>query len=437
MNLKLYFTILFTFLFFSANICASDTTEDDVILFVPPMIQAEDTDIYGKTFSNSPDEIVSFYSVENGSVYYVDSVNGHYLTKEPLGIVDLNSFKDLGAKYAKDKENVYYGGFCIQEKIDVASFNIITFEGKNQRGYPQFAKDKYRVFFEGNSLQNSDSNTFKKIENGFYADKNNMYGKDGIIIEGVNPQNYRFVGLNHIVSNGHVYFSNYLFDEVMDPASFEEAEGGCYYKDKYQLYTSSEVLSGADVNSYEISADCNYLKSNGNIYHSGNLIEGADADSFEIINSGISLTKDKNYVYDWGVRKEGIDPKNVRAINESYYCESDNLFFYSDLVCQVDGESFSSFNDSYFLFKDNNKLYYIANGSLESTIEVDGETIRQLPYNWFADKNRVFYLEISEDGDSGIFRQVYKVDPATFEVIDDNTVRDKDGIMILDFFPGK
>jgi len=112
---------------------------------------------------------------ENGEDQFSYFFNGH---KGILNGADIKTFKYLSNNYAKDKNQVYYLSFNV-ENADNQSFEVI---GGN------FAKDKNNIFAKREQIKNIDINTFSRLgefnndETGlnvfsdyYVRDKNNIF----------------------------------------------------------------------------------------------------------------------------------------------------------------------------------------------------------------------------------------------------------------------
>jgi hypothetical protein len=114
---------------------------------------------------------------------------------EPLKNIDVKTFKVLaGTKYAQDTNHVYYPieilcvdyrdcGVCYYDKIVIENVQPKNFRYLGK----DYATDGNLVFFRGRLLEGADGQTFKVIDGPiffyFATDKNHVYKHDQIFIE--------------------------------------------------------------------------------------------------------------------------------------------------------------------------------------------------------------------------------------------------------------
>ena len=127
-----------------------------------------------------------------------------------------------------------------------------------------------KIYANGNRLDIENPENFKIIKNDYYNNPNIIYGK--------NEKN-----IYVIIGNGQKIRSKVIKDA--DINSFEIMEIGAYSRDKNNIYfTHSDVVKIKDV----------------------------DKDSFTIGKNGFSY--DKNSVYFYGKKIDGISPKGFKII---------------------------------------------------------------------------------------------------------------------------
>jgi hypothetical protein len=112
--------------------------------------------------------------------------NGLYFgsrKKDPDSSKDLETFEVLSEDYSRDKNHVYRKGSIMGKivpgdsegiVVDVASFEVVS---------DVWSKDKNHVYNWSDPMPKIDPQTFRKTEDGYVADKNAIYNRDGKIIK--------------------------------------------------------------------------------------------------------------------------------------------------------------------------------------------------------------------------------------------------------------
>jgi len=280
----------------------------------------------------------------------------------PLNGVDFQTFQELPAGFAKDRQQVYYLGKVIAG-ADAATFEVLN------KGY---AKDQRRVYWHARSFPNpmrrtapdgnigvvpeANSATFEIIQESVGASSDeSLYGKD----------------------RAQVYFSGIVLTEAK-PDSFQVLVGG-HSKDESHVYFQAGMLAGADVATFEV-LNSEYGKDKNAVYRTGERIEGADAESFEILDH--QFNRDKNRVYHKEKPMLGIDSASFQS-----------LWVRSHPLC----------------YKDKNAVYWddkkVKGADATSFVLLENRYGGLGPYG--KDRKRVYFR-----------RQVVpKADPATFEML--------------------
>lgn len=171
-----------------------------------------------------------------------------------------------------------------------------------------------------------------------------------------------------------------------------------------------------------------YIIKNNQVYMkgwnegSGNyelLVEGADASTFQTVETDDNTTigKDKNNVYVETTLIQNFDPKTLRYLGSYYYIDSDSAYFfgsYNNLNdCEIIGADPKTLKvlDEYPWARDNKHIVYRHNiSSINDNIDFE-----VLSENWARTRSEYFYQGKSVQG----------IDIETFEIINDNTAKDK------------
>lgn len=344
----------------------------------------------------------------------------------------------LNAGYFKEKNIIYFTDEMedsekreVVKNVDFGTFKIFE-EDDN------FAKDKNNVFYKNKKVQNADVNSFQ-IENFLIAkDKNSVFfvAKDEVIkIKGFSSQKSK------------------VFLQPFMPSILQNKDG-IYTFDKYEngeIIVKSIKTKEMDIDSLEILKDSViilYLKDKNNVYYVNYVeiedennvkneedyddgrnikidiekINGADSSSFEI--TGI-YGKDKNSMYAFGKKLEGVNPETFQTISENgiIFKDDKNIYYLGKKEARklknADVNSFEEVAENEY-YKDKNNVYYYDEyeGNMKTIKEADPKTFEGISYTFGKDKNAVYKRENKLAG----------VDPATFEEIDSSFTKDKNNV---------
>ena len=351
------------------------------------------------------------YFKENGEVYYEMP---YYEIKSKVKDVDIESFETLrddkgliGDYYAKDNKNVYlYGkklkdvlpeGFeTVKENYVKDSKNVYKIEAEITDSIPISSDNKINT--KKISLDGLDVRTFRALENSkdvtsidYFVDKNNIYYAYENLekIQGADKNSFEVLG-NYIAKDkNNVYYNGKKMENV-DSKSFKNF-GDFIGKDKNRVFyiTGNEDIKDADAESFEIMGDTYYFRDKNNIFvikYSNDFPNGQGFIKLPNIdrNSFITLSeefgKDKNGIYYIGEKINGINPNNVRVIEEM---GQDNYILQSE-------------NNYYLTFNSNSDLYDRKNDKIEAkkinNLNIDFSTFKYFGIlNYYKDKNSFYY----------------------------------------------
>lgn len=351
------------------------------------------------------------YFKENGEVYYKMP---YYEIKSKVKDVDIESFETLrdnkgliGDYYAKDNKNVYlYGkklkdvlpeGFeIVKENYVKDSKNVYKIEAEITDSIPISSDNKINT--KKISLDGLDVRTFRALENrkdvtsiDYFVDKNNIYYAYENLekIQGADKNSFEVLG-NYIAKDkNNVYYKGRKMENV-DSASIKTF-GNFIGKDKNRVFyiTGNEDIKDADAESFEIMGDTRYFRDKNNIFvikYSNDFPDGQGFIKLPNIdrNSFITLSekfgKDKNGIYYIGEKINGINPNNVRVIEEM---GQDNYILQSE-------------NNYYLTFNSNSNLYDRKNDKIEAkkinNLNIDFSTFKYFGIlNYYKDKNSFYY----------------------------------------------
>lgn len=351
------------------------------------------------------------YLKENGEIYYKMP---YYEIKSKVKDVDIESFEPLkedrgliGDYYAKDNKYVYfYGkklkdvlpeGFeTVKENYVKDSKNVYKIEADITDSIPVSSDNKINT--KKISLDGLDVKTFRALENGkdvtsidYFVDKNNIYYAYENLekIQGADKNSFEVLG-NYIAKDkNNVYYNGKKMENV-DSKSFKNF-GNFIGKDKNRVFyiTGNEDIKDADAESFEIMGDTRYFRDKNNIFvikYSNDFPDGEGFIKLPNIdrNSFITLSeefgKDKNGIYYIGEKINGINPNNVRVIEEM---GQDNYILQSE-------------NNYYLTFNSNSDLYDRKNDKIEAkkinNLNIDFSTFKYFGiFNYYKDKNSFYY----------------------------------------------
>ena len=419
---------------------------------------------------------------------------------------DIKSFEALGQYYGKDKNNVYLMGEKIK-KADVKTFQVISEESFNH-----YSKDKNNVYLETYIIEGADPKTFEiiKEEPSYSKDKKYLYYSGKKIDKIRDNLKNMSAGVLDIIKNGNRIYANGNRLDIENPENFKIIKND-YYNNPNIIYGKndkniyviigngqkirSKVIKDADINSFEIMEIGAYSRDKNNIYFTYSDVvkmKDVDKDSFTIGEHGFSY--DKNSVYFYGKKIDGISPKGFKivdlAVNSgesvtfALLTDSKNLYKFiykfddeeynlkkTELAVitnvKVDAPSFElvkSYTGSYYRDKDSvfyydinkNELRKVEGGDRNSFVEMDnffakdnknvyylGKQIRNISSEGFKfvgpdiakNKNGVYFLK-DETGTGDYEIVPLNFDSASFDIANKDTsnyFKDKNGIYYLDY----
>jgi len=351
------------------------------------------------------------YLKENGEIYYQIP---YYEIKSKVKDVDIESFEPLredrgliGDYYAKDNKSVYRFGKKLKdvlpEEFEIVKENYVK-DSKNVYKIESEITDIIPIFSDNKintkkiSVDGLDVKTFRALENSkdvtsidYFVDKNNIYYayEDLEKIRGADKNSFEVLG-NYIAKDkNNVYYNGKKMENV-DSKSFKNF-GNFIGKDKNRVFyiTGNEDIKDADAESFEIMGDTRYFRDKNNIFvikYSNDFPDGEGFIKLPNIdrNSFITLSeefgKDKNGIYYIGEKINGINPNNIRVIEEM---GQDNYILQSE-------------NNYYLTFNSNSDLYDRKNDKIEAkkinNLNIDFSTFKYFGIlNYYKDKNSFYY----------------------------------------------
>ena len=330
------------------------------------------------------------------------------------------------AEYVKKDNEIYYkygkeddSGFKV-ENVDLNTFKILN---------DKYAKDDKSVYFLGNkSFEDVDSKTFEVLPNYYSKDKNNVYRPINEWIHkinGANPKTIKALGYFYSKDDKNVFYGS---DKILnaDVNSFVVLEGDhSYAKDKNSVYYSGEKIEGANPKTFKIISDGMYSKDDKNVYATVDIIKGADPQTFRRI-SETNYARDKNnlYYYFGDVKNLGkINEKDFKVLDSDLIKNGNEIYYLGEKANIKNPEKFEPIkisDDKYILYgKDDENIYVVTSdekyGYFKAIKNADKDTfeVMEKDTRYSKDKNNVYYAGYN-------VVQLQDVDKDSFVIADEN-----------------
>ena len=411
------------------------------------------------------------YFKKNGEVYY----EMPYLEiKSKVKGADAKTFENVGEDkmemigfFGKDSKNAYFLGKKIKD-ISPKGFEILdTKYVKDDKNLYKFETDSFPYFSSSEiktrkvSIDGLDVKSFKVLENAkdsytdYYVDKSNVYmDKDNLKkITGADRNSFEILGYSIARDKNNVYNEGEKLENV-DIASFKYFDYGIA-KDKNRVFyiDRHKDIENADAKTFERMGESYYFRDKNNVfalkndysdsnYNSGlEVLKNIDRNSFDILNNEIG--KDKNGIYYFGKKIDGIPSNNAKIVEElgdndyilkngkDYYLitvNAGNSYYESNddekekfKIKKINGLNIDYNTFKYFeiydLYKDKNSFYYHSDNDLKkikSDINIQSaEKILKLN-DFVKDKNNIYYFS-----DGKLEKINLKIDVNNLEYLDD------------------
>ena len=320
-------------------------------------------------------------------------------------IVGVFILANLGmAEYVKRNNEIYYK-FSEEDdsEFKVENVDLNTFKILNDR----YAKDDKSVYFSGNkSFEDVDSKTFEVLPNYYSKDKNNVYRPINEWIHkinGANPKTIKVLNEFYSKDDKNVYYDSDKISNA-DVNSFVVLEGDhSYAKDKNAVYYSGEKIEGANPKTFKIISDGMYSKDDKNVYATVDIIKGADPQTFRIIPE-TNYARDKNtlYYYFGDVKNLGkINEKDFKVLDNNLVKNGNEMYYLGEKINIKNPEKFEPIkisDDKYILYgKDDENIYVVTSdekyGYFKAIKNADKDTfeVMEKDTRYSKDKNNVYY----------------------------------------------
>ena len=374
-----------------------------------------------KTFENLGEDkmkIIGYFGKDSKNVYFLG---------KKLKDVSTKKFKILDEKYVKDYKNLYnlktdsLSFFSIDEikpkkvsidGLDVKSFKVL----ENRRAsLTDYYTDKNSVYFHKDDLRKitgADKNSFEILEEYIARDKNNVYSK-GEKLGNVDIKSFKYFEDGLAKDKNRVFYIEDNKDVTgVDAKTFERMGETYYFRDKNNIFALK------DYNPYDLE-----------------MLKNIDRNSFNTLSKEIG--KDKNGVYYFGEKIDGISSNNakvVEALGDNDYILQSGNDHYLMTVNEKDSDNNERFEikkiDSlnidfgtfkYFemsdLYKDKNNFYYHSDNDLKkikSDIDVKSAEKMIKLRDFIKDKNNIYHFS-----DGKLEKINLKIDVNNLEYLDD------------------
>ena len=385
-----------------------------------------------KTFENLGEDkmkVIGYFGKDSKNVYFIG---------EKIKDVSPKGFEILDAKYVKDDKNLYkledklssyFSSNEIKTKkvsidgLDVKSFKVLE---NNKDSYFDYYVDKSNVYIDKDNLEKitgADRNSFEILGYSIARDKNNVYNK-GEKLGNIDIASFKYFDNWIAKDKNRVFYMDERKDiKNADAKTFERMEESYYFRDKNNVFALKN----------------DYPDSNYNLVLE--MSKNIDRSSFDILNA--EFGKDKNGVYHFGEKIDGISSNNAKVVEElgdyDYIFQSGNDHY---LVTVNAGNSYDKSDDNtkekfkikkinglnidydtfkyfgiYDLYKDKNNFYYHSDNDLKkikSDIDVkSAEKMIELN-DFIKDKNNIYYFS-----DGKLEKINLKIDVNNLEYLDD------------------
>ena len=398
-----------------------------------------------KTFENLGEDkmkIIGYFGKDSKNVYFLG---------KKLKDVSTKKFEILDEKYVKDYKNLYnlktdsLSFFSIDEitpkkvsidGLDVKSFKVLE---NKKASLTDYYTDKNSVYFHKDDLRKitgADKNSFEILEEYIARDKNNVYSK-GEKLGNIDIKSFKYFEDGLAKDKNRVFYIEDNKDVTgVDAKTFERMGETYYFRDK------NNVFALKDYNPYDLE-----------------MLKNIDRNSFNTLSKEIG--KDKNGVYYFGEKIDGISSNNAKVVealgDNDYILQSGNDHYLMTVnekdsdnnerfeikkidSLNIDFDTFKYF-EMFDLYKDKNNFYYHSDNDLKkikSDIDVKSAEKMIKLRDFIKDKNNIYHFS-----DGKLEKINLKIDVNNLEYLDDgnstfsNYLRDGKNVYFVNDEGGK
>ncbi len=374
-----------------------------------------------KTFENLGEDkmkIIGYFGKDSKNVYFLG---------KKLKDVSTKKFEILDEKYVKDYKNLYnlktdsLSFFSIDEikpkkvsidGLDVKSFKVLE---NKKASLTDYYTDKNSVYFHKDDLRKitgADKNSFEILEEYIARDKNNVYSK-GEKLGNIDIKSFKYFEDGLAKDKNRVFYIEDNKDVTgVDAKTFERMGESYYFRDKNNIFALK------DYNPYDLE-----------------MLKNIDRNSFNTLSKEIG--KDKNGVYYFGEKIDGISSNNAKVVealgDNDYILQSGNDHYLMTVnekdsdnnerfeikkidSLNIDFDTFKYF-EMFDLYKDKNSFYYHSDNDLKkikSDIDVKSAEKMIKLRDFIKDKNNIYHFS-----DGKLEKINLKIDVNNLEYLDD------------------
>ena len=398
-----------------------------------------------KTFENLGEDkmkIIGYFGKDSKNVYFLG---------KKLKDVSTKKFEILDEKYVKDYKNLYnlktdsLSFFSIDEikpkKVSIDGLDVKSFKVLENRkaSLTDYYTDKNSVYFHKDDLRKitgADKNSFEILEEYIARDKNNVYSK-GEKLGNIDIKSFKYFEDGLAKDKNRVFYIEDNKDVTgIDAKTFERMGESYYFRDKNNIFALK------DYNPYDLE-----------------MLKNIDRNSFNTLSKEIG--KDKNGVYYFGEKIDGISSNNAKVVealgDNDYILQSGNDHYLMTVnekdsdnnerfeikkidSLNIDFDTFKYF-EMFDLYKDKNSFYYHSDNDLKkikSDIDVKSAEKMIKLRDFIKDKNNIYHFS-----DGKLEKINLKIDVNNLEYLDDgnstfsNYLRDGKNVYFVNDEGGK
>jgi hypothetical protein len=206
-------------------------------------------------------------------------------------------------------DRVYYKYFSeasgqqsvLVDRADASTFSTIMVDGRT------YGRDKFSLYSEYERIDVVDPSTFRVLTKvkyrgseslfeTFYADKLHVFGPDLKVLKGLDPT--KFEAIDSDWQHDQKYFVNYGTSFMPADRKTFRIIDDIWARDSTHFYYAGVPLLKADLSSFQRNYySRSFSRDKTQVFYGSEVVEGADPDSFEE-KPGTAYFQDRTYVFD-------------------------------------------------------------------------------------------------------------------------------------------
>lgn len=246
-----------------------------------------------------------------------------------------NSMFDA-AGYHVRADKVYYLNAFPGKAFEISGADAASFQALDAT----YARDRARVYFDGQPMAGADPASFQVLARPGYAkDRGHVYQLDHAISD--DPAHFELLEGSLSKDSAHVYWSDgTVFSD--DPAHFaivSNTEQYLFTKDARTVHVNGKLVAGADTATFHVLAGA-YARDRQRIYYFTDVVANSDAASFRTLDGPYAV--DVHHAYWMGKTIPGADPASFRVLNAAFECGADaeKAYYRQSVIANADPRSF-------------------------------------------------------------------------------------------------